>query len=253
MTWPAYPAYVDSDADWLGSLPAHWQAPQIGMHARVGNGSTPLRDNAIYWSQGTVPWLNSSNVQHEQIVQADQFVTEQARRECHLPLVSTDSVLVALTGEGRTRGKAALLRFPATINQHLAYITPTTSALLGEYLYFVLSSAYSLLRRISDETGSTKGALTCLALRKFRTPLPPLDEQRDIAGFLHSQTASIDTLITKQEQLIATLREDRNAIITNAVNKGLDPDVEMKASGLPWADASARRTALGDVMNRSPS
>jgi len=133
MNWPPYREYVDSGEDWLGSLPTHWQAPQMGMHARVGNGSTPLRDNTDYWADGTIPWLNSSNVQYEQIFQADQFVTEQARTECHLPLVVPNSVLVALTGEGKTRGKAALLRFPAAVSQHLAYITPS-SGLFADYL-----------------------------------------------------------------------------------------------------------------------
>ncbi len=87
---------LDPDAEmkdfgigWFGEVPAHWSVPQIGMHAAIGNGSTPSRENPAYWIDGTVPWLNSGHVNSEEITEADQFVTELALRECHLPRVST--------------------------------------------------------------------------------------------------------------------------------------------------------------------
>ncbi|SRX94508.1 restriction modification system DNA specificity domain-containing protein [Nitrosomonas sp. Is79A3] [Mycobacterium shimoidei] len=79
------------------------------------------------------------------------------------------------------------------------------------------------LKRVPDEH-----------VRNFRVALPPMDEQRIIVDFLDHETAKIDALIAKQEQLIATLREDRIATITHAVTKGLDPNAEMKDSGVEW-------------------
>lgn len=79
------------------------------------------------------------------------------------------------------------------------------------------------LKRVPDEH-----------VRSFQLGLPPVDEQRAIADFLDRETAKIDALIAKQEQLIATLREDRIATITHAVTKGLDPNAEMKDSGVEW-------------------
>ncbi|WP_156766688.1 restriction endonuclease subunit S [Mycobacterium sp. E2327] len=82
-----------------------------------------------------------------------------------------------------------------------------------------------------------------------RACFPPFDEQQLIADWLDIETAKIDTLIAKQEQLIATLREDRTATITHAVTKGLDPDVEMQASGLPWVGDIPRHWQLVPIKH----
>jgi type I restriction enzyme, S subunit len=212
----------DFGIGWFEKVPAHWSVPQIGMHAAIGNGSTPSRENPAYWNDGNVPWLNSGHVNSEEITEADQFVTELALRECHLPLVSPGSVLVGLTGQGKTRGMASILLARSTINQHLAYLTPTDHRLDGHYLQRVLGSAYRLLRDISDENGSTKGGLTCAALRKVRIPLPPLHEQREIVEFLNVRCGNIDVLIAKANEVIETLREYRSALITDAVTGKID-------------------------------
>lgn len=148
---------------WLGDVPEHWQVWRINRLARVGNGSTPSRAKPIFWSGGTYPWLNSSQVHRGFIDSADQFVTETALRECHLPRVPAGSLLVAITGQGKTRGTAAILGFEATINQHIAYITPRMAIVSPEFLHLAFIAAYPTLRAISDDSGSTKGALTCRA------------------------------------------------------------------------------------------
>ena len=133
-----------------------------------------------YWSNGHYPWLNSSSVNHNPILAADQFVTDVALLECHLPRVQPGSVLVAITGQGKTRGTAALLAVEATINQHIAFITPRQDVVRPEYLQLVLVGAYRELRRISDDSGSTKGALTCGDISHFKTAVPPREEQDQI-------------------------------------------------------------------------
>lgn len=77
-----------SGIDWIGDVPEHWDIWQVRHFATVGNGSTPSRGNAAYWSGGAFPWLNSSSVNAGTITSSDQFVTETALRECHLPRVS---------------------------------------------------------------------------------------------------------------------------------------------------------------------
>lgn len=212
----------DSGVEWLGEIPAHWACPQIGMLSSVGNGSTPARENPAYWSNGSIPWLNSSHVNRDEITEADQFVSELAVKECHLPMVEPGSVLVGLTGQGKTRGMSSLLLFRCTINQHLAYVTPRYDAVSAPYLRRVLDSAYDTLRDISDENGSTKGGLTCTAIRKLRIPLPPLHEQREITSYVSQRTAKLDALIAKSEQMIGVLREYRSALITDAVTGKID-------------------------------
>ncbi|OXM72987.1 MULTISPECIES: restriction endonuclease subunit S [Amycolatopsis] len=195
---------------------------KLGRTARIGNGSTPRRDSAIYWRGGHVPWLNSSVVNKSRVSGAEQFVTAVALRECHLPVVAPGSVLVGLTGQGKTRGMATILDIEATVNQHVAYVTPDRSRWLPEYLLWSLRAAYDELRRLSEENGSTKGGLTCEALKQFRLAVPPLDEQRRIAAYLDEQTAKIDTLIAETERFIELARERRAALITAAVTGQID-------------------------------
>lgn len=206
-----------SGIPWLGDVPSHWTIPQLGMHAKVGNGSTPNRDTAEYWSGGEIPWLNSSHVNRDEITNADQFVSEAATAECHLPLVEAESLLIGLTGQGRTRGMTSILRFPATINQHLAYVTPEKSVWNPEYLLWFLRSSYDRLRELSDENGSTKGALTCSAIKKLNIAFPPLSEQNAIAANISEQLSSLDRIVAASRATIELLRERREALISAAV------------------------------------
>lgn len=218
---PAAPT-KPSGIPWLGEVPSHWTVPQLGMHAKVGNGSTPNRDTAEYWSGGEIPWLNSSHVNREEITDADQFVSEAATAECHLPLVEAESLLIGLTGQGRTRGMTSILRFPATINQHVAYVTPEKSVWNPEYLLWFLRSSYDRLRELSDENGSTKGALTCSAIKKLNIALPHLSEQDAIAAYISEQLASLDRIVAASTAAVELLRERRSALISAAVTGTID-------------------------------
>ena len=212
----------DSGIPWLGEVPAHWEIWKICHTASVGNGSTPSRGNAAYWTKGTIPWLNSSVVNQYEATKADQFVTDLALRECHLPLVRSRSVLVAITGQGKTRGRAVVLSFDATINQHLAYISPDHARLNPWFLRWTLLSAYEYLRSISDAAGGTKGALTCEDIANVRVPVPPIDEQCAIVAHITNKTSKLDRLRIATENTTALLRERRTALVSAAVTGLID-------------------------------
>ncbi len=212
----------DSGIPWLGEIPAHWSIWKVGHFAIVGNGSTPNRDNAEYWTDGLIPWLNSSVVNQEEVTKADQFVTKAAFRECHLPLVKSGSVLLGITGQGKTRGQAVVLSIEATINQHLAFITPKDGVADPWFLRWMFLAFYNFLRSISDDAGGTKGALTCEEVAALRMPLPPIDEQDEIVAHITAETAKMDALCAATKRTIALLRERRAALIAVAVTGRLD-------------------------------
>ena len=212
----------DSGIPWFGEAPAHWEIWKLGHFALVGNGSTPSRGSAAYWTEGTIPWLNSSVVNQYEATTADQFVTDLALRECHLPLVKSGSVLVAITGQGKTRGRAVVLSFDATINQHLAYVSPDHSRLDPWFLRWTLLSAYEYLRSISDDAGGTKGALTCEDVANLHVPVPPIDEQYAIVAYITNQTSKLDRLRTAMERTRALLRERRASLVSAAVTGLID-------------------------------
>ena len=212
----------DSGIPWLGKIPAHWEVWKLGHTAQIGNGSTPNRGNAGYWLNGTIPWLTSSVVNQYEVTKADEFVTEVALQDCHLPLVKSGSVLIAISGQGMTRGQAVVLSFEATVNQHLAYVETDRSRLDSWFLRWVFLVAYEFLRSISDDAGGTRGALTCADITSFRIPIPPVREQSAIATYVSKQVRKLDELRTVTEKSISILKERRTALIAAAVTGQTD-------------------------------
>jgi type I restriction enzyme S subunit len=206
-----------SGLDWLGDIPAYWEVKRLKHFARIGNGSTPNRDNPRYWEGGDYPWLNSSVVNSRKVEDASRYVTEEALTECHLPKISPPAVLVAITGQGKTRGKSAVLELEATINQHLAFIKPEQDAVDCLYLSLLLDTAYSFIRSDSESAGSTRGAITCEQLSNFYITLPPREEQSEILSFAKEQISTIGSVEETLRRSILLLKERRSALITAAV------------------------------------
>lgn len=219
---PAVPL-KPSGIDWLGDIPKHWSVSRVGRLGKVGNGSTPSRSRMDFWVEGTYPWLNSGTVNKPEIFDANQFVTDTALAECHLPRVAPGSILVGITGQGRTRGMASILQIEATINQHIAFITPKSNSPISHvFLHRVLCAAYSELRRISDGAGSTKGALTCAELKDFPLALPPLAEQVYIMKELEESVRALDSASAKAAAEIDLIREYRTRLVADVVTGQLD-------------------------------
>lgn len=238
-TGQPYPAYKPSGVEWLGEVPEHWEVKKIRHFARVGNGSTPSRGRPAYWRDGEFPWLNSSVANHSRVTSATQFVTDTALRECHLPRLGPGTVLVAITGQGKTRGKSAVLSIKATINQHLAYISIQSGDVSPQFLQAVLTAAYEYLRSISDDSGSTKGALTCTDLRHSKVPVPPMDEQEHALAYIGEESAKLDTAITADRREIDLLEELRTRLIADVVTGKVDVrEVVASLPDEPEADES---------------
>ena len=206
----------------MPEIPSNWSMVRLGKYARIGNGSTPLKDNTSYWEGGNFPWLNSAVVNRDTVDEGSEYVTEVALRACHLPIVEPGALLVALTGQGKTRGQVTVLRIQATINQHLAYLALDESRFDFNYMFWTLTGMYAALRMVSDGQGGTKGALTCDDLARFEVPMPPLSVQREIAKTVSSETGKIDHLITHTNGEIELLKEFRAATIADAVLGRID-------------------------------
>lgn len=207
----------DSGQEWLGKIPAHWTIQPIKYLAEVGNGSTPAVEKTEYWDDEGFPWLNSSVVNASPVTSASRYVSKTALRECHLPKIQPPAVLVGITGQGKTRGMAAVLGMEATINQHLAFIKPSSQQIDATYLYFLLGHAYAFLRSDSDGAGSTKGAITCEQLANVKIPVPPIDEQIAICARLGQSLRASSPLHAEIKKSIGLLAELRSSLITAAV------------------------------------
>lgn len=180
-----------------------WPQSQLGALGKIGNGSTPKRTRPEYWTGGTLPWLTSGKIHERVVTAADEFVTPLAADECHLPRVRAGSLLVAITGQGKTLGNVAMTTIDTFVSQHLAYLTIDRDDVDPNFVRHYLSSRYDDLRALGQAGGSTKGAITCAGLKTVRVPLPALDEQREIARTLDT----IDRKIALHERKRATLQE----------------------------------------------
>ncbi|WP_162264695.1 restriction endonuclease subunit S [Candidatus Nitrospira inopinata] len=165
----------------IGPVPESWEVKPLGVLAKIGNGSTPKRDNVSYWEDGSIPWLTSGKIHERFITEADEFVTELAAKESHLPCVKPGSLLIAITGQGKTLGNSALVTFETCISQHLAYAQFHTPDIVPEFVLWYFQTRYQHLRSIGQAGGSTKGALTCGYLKTYPVPVPSREEQREIA------------------------------------------------------------------------
>jgi restriction endonuclease S subunit len=158
------------------------------------------------------------------MVKLGRFVTPIAMEECHLPRVSRGDLVIALTGEGKTRGKVAVIDCnEATISQHLAYIRPDKTRLDPEFLQLQLDTRYEHFRFDTAGTGGTRAALTCEYVKSIRILVPAsFAEQRRIAETLGSNFKCSSRLTTALTRSIAALREYRTALITAAVTGKLE-------------------------------
>ena len=213
----------DSGVEWLGEVPENWDVGKIGYFAKVSNGATPSRENLDYWTNGTIPWLNSSKVNDLKIQQADQFITHKAKRETSVAIVKPDDLVVGITGEGQTRGRVAICAIEATINQHLACISVVSLEKVNPlFLYYYLVNSYQRLRDESDGGGATKGAITCVQLHKFPLLSPSLSEQNAICDFLNEALSKLDSLLDEAQHLILLFRERKASLISHAVTGKID-------------------------------
>lgn len=188
----------------IGLVPESWEVVPLGSLGKIGNGSTPKKTVLDYWIGGTFPWLTSAKVYDREIESSDQFVTQAALAECHLPRVQPGAVLMAITGQGKTLGHCAVLKIEASISQHVAYLQTDIGRAEPGFVRGYLETQYEYLRQVASGGGSTKGALTCAFLKDLPVPLPPtLEEQHEIVGILDA----LDRKIVLHRQKRAVLEE----------------------------------------------
>lgn len=220
-----YPAYKDSGVDWLGDIPAHWVARRLKYVA-------PISDERAFESSD-LPYVGLEHVESwtGRLVHSENGTDEAAEAEGVASIFRPGDVLF-----GKLRPYLAkVLRpdFEGRCSTELLVLRAN-----GVIEPFFL--AYALLSRdfIALINAMTYGAKMPRAnpdrVMSQRVPLPPLAEQRAIAAFLDRETAEIDALVAEKERLIALLQEQRSALITRAVTRGLDPNVPMKDSGVEW-------------------
>lgn len=234
-----YSKYKDSGIEWSQSAPEKWKLSKLKydsyIKARVGwHGlkSDEFTDEGPYLVTGSDfsgEEINWSNCYHCDMIRYDQDPYIQ---------LQNDDLLITKDG---TIGKVILtgkLPDKATLNSGVFVLRPLKQAYTTKFYYWLMQSSVFHNFVEYSRAGSTIAHLYQETFCNIRYALPELTEQRAIAAFLDHETGKIDKLIEKQQKLIELLEEKRQAVISHAVTKGLNPDVPMKDSGIEW---------LGDI------
>jgi type I restriction enzyme S subunit len=155
-----------------------WVSSSIGDVATVATGTTPKRTNLDYWTGGNIPWLTSASTGKAFTSEAEQFVTALAVKESRLKLFGPGTLLIAMYGEGKTRGQVTELKMTATCNQACAAIIVNEEAVSKEFIKLILIENYEETRKVA--AGGAQPNLNLGKVRDISICLPPLKEQAQI-------------------------------------------------------------------------
>ena len=217
-----YKEPVELDTSDLPELPEGWVWCNLGQLAFVGTGSTPLTSNQQFYQDGTVPWTTSGALNSPYVTAPNGFVTLQAVRECNLSFYPPHTLLIAMYGEGRTRGKCSELLIQSTINQAIAAITMEYSASHSrQYAKLFLSKNYEETRRMSF--GGVQPNLNLGLVRQIAVPLPPLVEQLRIVAEVERHLSVIEQAEDAIEVNLARAKRLRQSILKQAFSGNLVP------------------------------
>ncbi|WP_416041719.1 restriction endonuclease subunit S [Edwardsiella ictaluri] len=228
--YKAYPEYKDSGVEWLGRIPSSWQMWKLShAYAVIGSGTTPTSNDESYF-QGDIPWVTTGELREKIIYDTDKKIKESTLQTFSaLKIHPAGSVVIAMYGA--TIGRLGILGVDATTNQACCVMT-NSKIINNQYLYYWLQAYRTDIIRLSSGGGQPN--INQEKVSSLKVSAPALNDQTLIVAFLDHETAKIDNLIEKQQQLIELLKEKRQAVISHAVTKGLNPDAPMKDSGVEW-------------------
>ena len=160
----------------LDGVEVEWKT--LGEIAKnISSGGTPQTGVKEYWEGGTIPWMSSGEVNLETIYETENFITEAGLKNSSAKFVPKNSLVIALAGQGKTRGKVARTRIDLTTNQSLASIAVDEGIVNPDYLYHFLKTQYENLRQISSGNG-TRGGLNLQMISGYKFPLPCPDNPK---------------------------------------------------------------------------
>ena len=223
--------YKDSGIEWIGDIPNDWDVKRIKYAVvEMGSGTTPSSDNSHFYG-GDIPWIQSGDLYNTPLItKTSKTVTEQAFQSCSaLKIFHKPYIVIAMYGA--SVGNVSMSLIDACTNQACCVIKPNANNNLA-YLKYWLEICKTDF--INKSVGGGQPNISQDKIREQAYICPSLEEQQIIVEYLDSKTASIDSAIQAQKDIVEKLKEYKQAVITEAVTKGLNPDAEMKGSGIEW-------------------
>ncbi|HPG62717.1 MAG TPA: restriction endonuclease subunit S [Casimicrobium sp.] len=209
----------------IGWVPESWSVDPLGAHHSVCSGGTPARGNPTYWTDGNIPWVKTTEVNYCLISKTEEQITQSGLSESAARLLPEGTLLMAMYGQGVTRGRVAILGIEAACNQACAAISATDSTVLGKYLYHFLTWRYEAIRQLAH--GGQQQNLNLDIVRALPIASPnDADEQLEIVAVLDA----LDHKIALHQQKRAVLEELFKALLHKLMTGEIDVnDLELTA------------------------
>jgi type I restriction enzyme, S subunit len=198
-------------------LPDGWQWARLGEIAKTTSGSTPARSQSSYYN-GDIPWVKTGELRDGYIEQAEESITAQAVSECSLSLLPPGTLLIAMYGQGQTRGRTGILGIRAATNQACFAVLPNEKAFLAPYLQAWFRYSYDRIRSDTEGRGGNQPNLNGQILREMVIPLPSPVEQQRITAILAGQLLAVDTTRAAAQAELAAINALPAALLRQAFN-----------------------------------
>ncbi|HEC73941.1 MAG TPA: restriction endonuclease subunit S [Methylophaga aminisulfidivorans] len=231
----AYPEYKETGHRFIGEIPSSWTRRILGSVSDVIDPQPDHRAPSICNDGEGFPYIGIRDINK------DGTLNFETARPVEEDAVIKQENSFTIEPHNIVFCKVGTLGLPRKLIPHGRCALSATLVLIkvkkefnSQYLLYALDSDVVASQTNYLATGSTRSALGIQQIRKFQIPVPSQEEQEKIANFLDHETAKIDTLIDKQQLLITLLKEKRQAVISHAVTKGLNPDAPMRDSGVEW-------------------
>ena len=224
----------------------------ISTIASVGTGSTPLRSNSQFFASSGTPWITSSATSAAVVTSANEFVTPAAISAHRLKLFPKGTLLVAMYGEGKTRGQVAELGIAATINQACAAIVVNESKVVRAYVKLALQANYLNMRELAE--GGNQPNLNLSKVKEFEIPLPSLADQTEIVRRVVALFAVADRIEAHCTAARAQAQRLTPLVLAKAFRGELVPQdpTDEPASALLARIASSNTAVAGKNMRKVP-
>ena len=233
--YQAYPEYKDSGVEWIGQIPLDWDTAKFGRACFMQEGPG-LRTWQFTDSGTRVICVTNITEYGIDFPRMEKFISTEEYLSSYQHFTVANGDLL-LSSSGNSWGKVAEFQGDESVILNTSTIRVNESAerkLSKGFIKWFLQSTACKEQLGLAMTGSCQPNFGPSHLKQIFSALPPAFVQQKIANFLDHETAKIDTLIEKQQQLIQLLKEKRQAVISHAVTKGLNPNVPMKDSGVEW-------------------
>ncbi len=195
-----------------------WKELKIGDICDLMTGGTPSRKVPEYFDNGEIKWLVSGDIHQKEIFDCDGRITEEGLNNSNAKFLPENSVLIALNGQGKTRGTVAILKTKATCNQSLVSIFPKSEMNLNtKYLYYVLDGMYEKIRRITGDSGNDRRGLNMTLINNIEILLPSIKEQENIVYKLDIATVELDKLNIGLDKILKKYETLKSSILKHEI------------------------------------